>query len=76
MLDLGSLISGFIVGYLADKFNLRVIFLCPMLLVCSIIMFFIPHVLTNTLWTYYFMILLLGIFIGGPYNLIGTVIAI
>ena len=76
MLDLGCLISGGVVGFLADKYQLRVFFLCPMLLVCSIIMFLISFILSDVVWTYYLMILLLGLFIGGPYNLIGTVIAI
>ena len=76
MIDVGSLISGLTVGFLADKYQRRVIFLCPLLLLCAVTMFMISFALTDVLWTYYVMILMVGIFIGGPYNLIGTVIAI
>jgi MFS family permease len=76
MIDLGSLIGGTGVGYLVDRFNKRALFLSPLLLVSSIIMFIVSFALTNIAWQYYVAMFLIGNCIGGPYNIIGTVIAI
>lgn len=76
MIDIGSLIGGTAVGFLVDKFNKRALFLSPLLLLSSIIMFIVSFALTNMAWQYYIAMFLIGNCIGGPYNIIGTVIAI
>lgn len=76
MIDLGSLIGGTAVGFLVDKFDKRALFLSPLLLISSIIMFIVSYALTDVLWSYYAAMFLIGCCIGGPYNIIGTVIAI
>jgi OPA family glycerol-3-phosphate transporter-like MFS transporter 1/2 len=76
MIDIGSLIGGTFVGFLADRFNKRALFLSPLLLLSSITMFIVSYALTDQPWQYYIAMFLIGNFIGGPYNIIGTVIAI
>lgn len=76
MIDLGALVGGAIVGILVDYFDKRSIFLSPLLFVCSIVMFVISFAGSDAAWVYYLGMLLIGILLGGPYNIIGTVIAI
>lgn len=76
MIDLGSLIGGTAVGFLVDRFDKRALILSPLLLVSAIIMFIVSFALTNAPWQYYIAMFLIGNCIGGPYNIIGTVIAI
>ena len=76
MFDIGAIAGGAIVGFLADIYNRRALFLSPSLLFCSIMMIIVAFALDTTLWTYYASIFLVGFFISGPYNLIGTLIAI
>lgn len=76
MIDLGSLIGGTAVGFLVDRYNKRALFLSPLLLISSVVMFIVSFALTNIAWHYYAAMFLIGNCIGGPYNIIGTVIAI
>jgi sugar phosphate permease len=76
MIDLGSLIGGTAVGFMVDRYNKRALFLSPLLLISSFIMFIVSFALTNVAWQYYVAMFLIGNCIGGPYNIIGTVIAI
>lgn len=76
MIDVGSLIGGLIIGYLADRYERRAIFLCPLLLLSSIIMFIVSFALTTSPLQYYIAMFLIGFCIGGPYNIIGTLITI
>lgn len=76
MIDFGSLAGGTAVGFLVDRFDKRALFLSPLLLISSIIMFIVSYALTDVLWSYYVAMFLIGCCIGGPYNIIGTVIAI
>lgn len=76
MIDLGSLIGGTAVGFLVDHYNRRALFLSPLLLFSSIVMFIVSFALSNIAWQYYVAMFLIGNCIGGPYNIIGTVIAI
>lgn len=64
------------VGYLGDKYSYRALFLSPFLFISSGIMFIVSFALTDEAWTYYTAMLLIGILIGGPYNIIGTAITI
>ena len=38
-------------------------------------MFIVSFALTDAVWQYYLAMLLIGMFVGGPYNIIGTLIA-
>jgi len=76
MVDTGSFIGGLTIGYLGDKLQYRALFLSPLLFVSSIVMFCSAYFLTNVAWEYYLAMFLVGITIGGPYNIIGTVITI
>lgn len=76
MVDTGSFIGGLIIGYLGDKYHFRALFLSPLLFVSSFVMFCSAYFLTDVAWEYYLSMFLVGITIGGPYNIIGTVITI
>jgi MFS family permease len=76
MIDIGSLIGGTAVGFLVDRYEKRALILSPLLLFSSVIMFIVSFALTNDPWQYYVAMFLIGNCIGGPYNIIGTVIAI
>ena len=76
MLDVGSFIGGLIIGYLVDRSHYRALFLSPLLIISAGIMFLISYAFTNVPWMYYAALLGIGLTIGGPYNIIGTVITI
>lgn len=76
MFDIGAVIGAILVGYLADRFNKRALVLTPSLLLSAVVMFMVSFALGDTPWPYYMLLLLLGTFISGPYNMIGTLIAI
>jgi len=76
MCDVGTFIGGMGVGYLGDRYSYRALFLSPFLFLSAAIMFIVSFALTNVAWTYYLSMLLIGVFIGGPYNIIGTAITI
>lgn len=76
MVDVGSFIGGMFVGYLGDKYSYRSLFLSPLFLVASGVMFIVSFALTDVGWTYYVALLLIGLMLGGPYNIIGTAITI
>jgi sugar phosphate permease len=73
MIDYGSIIGVTFLGLAADKWEKRVLFMNPLLLLSSILMFLVVFVLENPL-SYYLVMLLIGVGIIGPYNIIGTVI--
>lgn len=76
MFDIGAVVGSLIFGFLADYFNKKALFLSPSLLVCSIVMFLISFLLGDQVAPYYVTIFLVGFFISGPYNIIGTLMAI
>ena len=76
MVDIGSFIGGMIVGYLGDLFSYRALFLTPFLTLSAVIMFIVSYALDETGWTYYVALFFIGLFMGGPYNIIGAAIAI
>jgi sugar phosphate permease len=73
MIDYGSIIGAITLGLAADKWNKRALFLNPLLLLSAFLMFLVSFVLEHP-WQYYLAMLLIGISIIGPYNMIGTVI--
>lgn len=76
MMDVGAVVGALGVGFLSDYFNKKAIFLSPCLLSCAIVMFITSFALGDVPWPYYITIFLAGAFMSGPYNIIGTVIAI
>lgn len=76
MFDIGAVAGGLLFGFLADYYNKRALFLSPSLLACSIVMFLISFTLKDEVWPYYVTIFFVGFFISGPYNIIGTLMAI
>ena len=76
MVDIGCFIGGLIVGYLGDRYKYKALFLSPLLLVSSLVMFVVSFALTDVAWMYYVAMLLIGIMTGGPYNIIGSAITI
>lgn len=76
MLDIGSFVGGLIIGYLSDRSHYRALFLSPLLIISAGIMFLVSYAFTNVPWMYYAALLGIGLTFGGPYNIIGTVIAI
>jgi peptidoglycan/LPS O-acetylase OafA/YrhL len=45
--------------------------MCPMMLISAILMFIVAN-LGNTPGLYYPMIIIVGMFLGGPYNLVAA----
>lgn len=76
MVDVGSLIGGMLVGHLGDIYKLRALFLSPLLFLGSVVMLIVSQVLKDYSLPYYFLMFLIGIFTGGPYNVIGSAIAV
>lgn len=72
MMDIGSLIGATSIGYFADIFDKKALFLSPLLLTCSFLMCMVTYAVSP--WQYYSVMMLMGICIGGPYNMICTVI--
>lgn len=75
MVDVGTFIGGMAVGHLGDKYSLRALFLSPCLFISAIVMFIVSFALQSQAWMYYIAMFLIGMLTGGPYNIIGTAIA-
>lgn len=76
MVDIGALFGGMLVGHLGDIYKFRALFLSPLLLLGSIVMFVVSQALNEYSLPYYFLMFLIGFFTGGPYNVIGSAIAV
>lgn len=76
MVDIGSFIGGLFVGYLGDKYGKRALFLSPCLFLSAGMMFIVSFAFTDIAWTYYIAMFIIGLLSGGPYNIIGSAIAI
>ena len=76
MFDVGAVVGALIVGFVSDRFNVKALLLSPFLFCCAIVMFIISFALGDDPWPYYVTLFMAGLFISGPYNIIGTVIAI
>ena len=76
MNDVGTFIGGLIVGYLGDKYGRRALFLSPLLFIGSILMLLVWKTLGENGIPYYFLIFGIGVFSGGPYQIIGSAISI
>lgn len=76
MVDVGSFIGAMLVGHLGDIYQLRALFLSPLLFLGSIVMFVVSQALSDYSLPYYFLMFLIGFFTGGPYIVIGSAIAV
>lgn len=76
MFDVGAVVGALIAGFVSDRFNVKALLLSPFLFCCAIVMFIISFALGDDPWPYYITLFMAGLFISGPYNIIGTVIAI
>lgn len=75
MFDVGTWVGGSLTGFVSDKLGKRAILMCPMLLVSAGLMFLISTLKGDPI-PYYFIITLIGVFLGGPYNIISATSAI
>lgn len=75
MFDVGTWIGGSLTGYVSDKLGKRAIIMCPMLMISAFLMFAIS-LLKGDPVPYYLIITLIGVFLGGPYNIISATSAI
>ena len=76
LFEIGQILGSFALGYFCDKINKRAALIMPVLLV-NVIVFIIIANLRNKedLVFYYFCLFLVGIFLGGPANLIAAMIS-
>lgn len=71
MIDVGTFIGGFAIGYIGDKLKKSSILLAPSILFSCVMMIIASFFLAHSPVPYYFVIFLMGLGLGGPYNIIG-----
>lgn len=76
MMDVGTLLGGVAIGYLGDIIKKRSLFLSPFIFFSCAMMVVALLFLDSAPLPYFFVICLMGIGLGGPYNIVGTVVAI
>ena len=76
MYDIGAFTGGILAGYISDLFKKRCLIIYPMLLISAFCCLVVKLFLTDQSLPYYFLILIIGIFLGGPYGIISGVISI
>lgn len=76
MIDVGVFVGSIIVGKLVDKFNYKALFVSPSLFFSGAMMIIVGLTLKSSAWTYYIGMLAIGVFLGGPYNLIRSVVSL
>jgi len=76
MMDAGTFFGGILIGYLGDYFKKRSLFLTPFIFFSTAMMLIALLILKSNPTPYFFVIFLMGVGLGGPYNIVGTVIAI
>jgi sugar phosphate permease len=76
MYDYGTFLGGIVIGQLGDKYGMRAMFMCPCLLIAAGLMLLVKYTLGSAVLGYYFVMFGIGVFQGGPYNMISGAIAI
>lgn len=76
MFSIGNWIGGILTGIASDKLGTRALLICPMLFISALLMFVVNFFLGSSPVPYYFLMFLIGIFLGGPYNIISAASAI
>jgi sugar phosphate permease len=74
MMDAGTLVGSIFIGYLGDYIKKRSLFLAPFILFSCIMMLIALFFLDNNPLPYFFVIFLMGIGLGGPYNIVGIIV--
>lgn len=75
MIDVGTFLGGIMLGHLGDKMGKRSLLLAPFVFFSCLMMVVATLFLNSNPVPYFLVILLMGIGLGGPYNIIGTVIS-
>jgi OPA family glycerol-3-phosphate transporter-like MFS transporter 3 len=76
MFDYGTFLGGMVIGYLGDCTGYRALVILPSLIIATLLMTTMKIGLGDASLPYYFLIFGIGLFQGGPYNNISSVIAI
>ena len=76
MYDIGNWIGGVFTGRVSDKVGRKAIFMVPMLFISLICMLIVRLFLNTAPLPYYFVIFGIGVFLGGPYNIISAAVSI
>lgn len=76
MNDIGTFAGGILAGIFSDRVGKRAIFISPMLLISALFMISVKLFLNTAPGPYFFVMFMIGFFLGGPYNLISSCIAI
>jgi sugar phosphate permease len=74
MMDAGTLVGSIFIGYLGDYIKKRSLFLAPFIFFSCIMMLIALFFLDNNPLPYFFVIFLMGIGLGGPYNIVGIIV--
>lgn len=72
MVDFGTFVGGFALGYLGDRCKKQSILLPPLIFLSCLMMVIASYFLGASPTPYYFVVFLMGLGLGGPYNIIGT----
>eukprot|EP00825_Cyclidium_porcatum_P030309 TRINITY_DN3213_c0_g6_i1.p1 TRINITY_DN3213_c0_g6~~TRINITY_DN3213_c0_g6_i1.p1 ORF type:complete len:492 (-),score=37.74 TRINITY_DN3213_c0_g6_i1:328-1803(-) len=70
--DYGSYIGSILTGYITDRLGKRCIYMVPALWVAAVLSFVVYWSLATDPLPYYFVIFFIGIFLGGPYQIISA----
>jgi sugar phosphate permease len=76
MIDVGTFIGGILLGYLGDRMGKRSLLLAPFIFFSCIMMLVTTLFLKSNPIPYFFVVLLIGVSLGGPYNIIGTTVVL
>lgn len=72
MLDIGTFFGSIFTGQLSDKIGKRSIVMSPQLYLSGFLMLIVYFFLGANPLPYYFIVLGIGMFLGGPYNIIAV----
>lgn len=77
MSEIGTLIGGLLLGYLVDKLKLQTLLIMVFMSMSTLAML-ILHIMqySDNILSYYVLVLIAGIGLGGPFSLIGGAVAI
>lgn len=71
MFEVGTFIGGILLGHIGDRMEMRSLLLAPFIFFSSLMMLVVIFFLNSAPAPYLIVILLMGIGLGGPYNIIG-----
>ena len=74
--EIGTFIGGIFTGHISDNSGKRSIYIFPQLVISAFLMAFVKLLLSEEPAPYYFFVFAIGLFLGGPANILSSVIAI